>query len=483
MTNYAWAEPYSITRLDHSPGIFFERIGRMKFFNDEYNLITFISLNNLDREFEMVSRYLNYTQSICAEKHSSSEKSITFSLCANELNVIEKQVNTISVEKDDLFSLLAHRSKRGLINGIGTGIKWLFGNPDADDASYFNEQINKLSREEDGVLNVVRDQSQIVTTTIRSFNETISRLNQNEMTLKDNIEVIKTAIRKSLDFNSLHHKDFIQILDEHFSLLSYLTLKLQNELSVLTEAVLFARTGVLHPKILSPKQMLDELQNATQQIPESLRFPFPLIKESTSLILNVIQLSVCFIDNKLMFMIHIPLVVPMEFEYFAVTPLPVKLQNNTFVFIKPNQPYFSVAISRNQFSHLDEIELNKCYKLTHQDIVCKNNNLFSIANIAESCEAQLYFSPQTLPQACDVRIINFHVTIWKKFKYANKWLFVAPSTEAITIGCGKAGAFDLIINGTGVLEVYPPCVVYTKHFVLTPVSFSMQLFREILYHS
>uniref|UniRef100_A0A146KU86 Envelope fusion protein n=1 Tax=Lygus hesperus TaxID=30085 RepID=A0A146KU86_LYGHE len=216
---------------------------------------------------------------------------------------------------------------------------------------------------------------------------------------------------------------------------------------------------------------LDELQNATQQIPESLRFPFPLIKESTSLILNVIQLSVCFIDNKLMFMIHIPLVVPMEFEYFAVTPLPVKLQNNTFVFIKPNQPYFSVAISRNQFSHLDEIELNKCYKLTHQDIVCKNNNLFSIANIAESCEAQLYFSPQTLPQACDVRIINFHVTIWKKFKYANKWLFVAPSTEAITIGCGKAGAFDLIINGTGVLEVYPPCVVYTKHFVLNPRKF------------
>ncbi|KAL7297109.1 hypothetical protein TKK_0009531 [Trichogramma kaykai] len=41
------------------------------------------------------------------------------------------------------------RFKRGLINGVGTAIKYVFGNPDADDLDRINDHIQNL--EKDGI--------------------------------------------------------------------------------------------------------------------------------------------------------------------------------------------------------------------------------------------------------------------------------------------------------------------------------------------
>lgn len=66
----------------------------------------------------------------------------------NKLNIeinhpiLQKQYNNYLEDIKNQFSIISHdRTKRGLINGLGTIIKFITGNPDNDDLNLINESI------------------------------------------------------------------------------------------------------------------------------------------------------------------------------------------------------------------------------------------------------------------------------------------------------------------------------------------------------
>ena len=62
-----------------------------------------------------------------------------------------------------------YRNKRGLINGVGTLWKTISGNLDASDGEYFNDCIEKVSRDEKHIETLMKNQISVTTSVIKAL--------------------------------------------------------------------------------------------------------------------------------------------------------------------------------------------------------------------------------------------------------------------------------------------------------------------------
>lgn len=173
-----------MTYYDHNPGIHFENLGQLQIFNNKCKLITFVDLDNLSDKVMSLSNYYKVTIELCDHNNAQyhyyicnlflSSSKYTFEKIKTELNVLHELVGHNIVNK----------IKRGWFNIIGKATKVLFGTLDADDARYYDSKISEFTKDETSALNLLKEQSKIVQSTLLNFNNTIGTLDFNENLLK-----------------------------------------------------------------------------------------------------------------------------------------------------------------------------------------------------------------------------------------------------------------------------------------------------------
>jgi hypothetical protein len=93
------------------------------------------------------------------------------------------------------------RSKRGILNDLGSIWKTLTGNLDASDGEYYDQCMDKLEKDDSEIQSVIKEHIQITTSTIRNFNYTIQKLEIDEKTFNDDLKFIGDEINKIEDNN------------------------------------------------------------------------------------------------------------------------------------------------------------------------------------------------------------------------------------------------------------------------------------------
>lgn len=61
--------------------------------------------------------------------------------------------------------------------------------------------------------------------------------------------------------------EFKQELDEHIEFLTLVTTELSNGYSTVINAILFVKSNILHPQILTPEQFITELRSTVRYLP------------------------------------------------------------------------------------------------------------------------------------------------------------------------------------------------------------------------
>ena len=133
----------------------------------------------------------------------------------------------------------------------------LYGTPDADDAQYYTDSINTLLNDNRQTQTLLKSQIQMISSTIRNFNNSVNFLKLNENKLNKNILLINelsTTTNRKIDELKLEN-----IITQHIMTLSLYANKLANEYDVYINALNLGRHGILSPQILTPKILLDEL--------------------------------------------------------------------------------------------------------------------------------------------------------------------------------------------------------------------------------
>lgn len=70
---------------------------------------------------------------------------------------------------------------------------------DEDDAKYFDLKITQFSKDENSVLDLLKEQTKIIQSTLINFNNTIGTLDFNENILKSNVKKLFNELNKEKD--------------------------------------------------------------------------------------------------------------------------------------------------------------------------------------------------------------------------------------------------------------------------------------------
>lgn len=265
------------------------------------------------------------------------------------------------------------RNRRGLINGLGTIIKAITGNMDANDAKKLNDEIETIMLNEKTLQIEINRQTQINGKMIERFGNVTKHINSQQVLIKKYLEDFQDQLRNKIrsENSALRLIQFLNQINYNIDLLNM-------HLTGIAEAVTLARLNIISKHILSPQELSElylffEKQSVNIKTDEN--------------IYEFLGLQAYFNDTNIIFNIRIPVIPKDSYSLFHIIPLPIHnnkiIKSKPYVLINPNYIQFLDAKCNN-------IERTfYCHETFHREET-KNSRCIGnlITNKPASCELQ-----------------------------------------------------------------------------------------------
>lgn len=181
-------QPYDIYEFNHNPGLHFEKIGRLHHTKGTWKLVIKINLEELTQRYGQIEEYVQQHQLKCDTlkfyEQNQEDACISFeSIAKRQAEYLKNLMTQIqTVYKPPI------NKRRGIINGIGSIAKTLFGTIDADDEEQINKQLELLKNNQQTTQHAIKNQLKVINTTIAHI-ETLEKIVQrNEKLLQRQIQ-------------------------------------------------------------------------------------------------------------------------------------------------------------------------------------------------------------------------------------------------------------------------------------------------------
>lgn len=384
-------------------------------------------------------------------------------------------------EYEHFKTIISHSiKKRSLFNFVGSIFKTAFGTLDEDDADYYNNVINTINTDEKELVNIIKQQAQVVQSTISNFNNSVTNLERNRKIFDENFQKLNNVTKK-LERNYFD-LSFKQLIDEHFSLLILMINEFQHEISLLINSILFAKSNQIHPIVINSIQFINELKKISPQL--SLIFPVPLEIENAETLMQIASIKTFMKDNKIIYVISNPLIERTPFFLYNLIASPIKKTNSDYIFVLPSVKY--LAIDELKANYFSLQSLDECHLLTKNNLLCNKNEPIYSTHVRPICETELFFSSNNLSKECKYHVVSNPPEIWKKLINKNRWMYILPKETDVTINCKKQESTvfllqHIILANIGILELGENCKLYTSSTTLiTETSYIQSEFNAFI---
>lgn len=453
-----------IEPISHSPGIYFDPATVAYFYNDYWNVITHVELINIKPYLKKIENTIQSISNFCEKVQNLAIVNID---CKDIINPLEILITANNLKYDSLYHLVSvnspDRFKRALEFG-GEILKFFFGTLDADDARKYDDAISACQQDESQIYSLMKDNIQVVQSTINNFNVSIQKLNNNEVRLNKQIEKLNSILSEN---SKLHSKLLnTEKINSIFNIIEGSLLSVSNILDTILNSILFAKVNVLHPYVLTPTKLYEELSNSVQS-KRYTEFPISLSLQNIHTIIDLSKLTSYYYNNKLVFVIQIPLINPIKFDVYKILPLPTPQElkhYQTYVLIQSPKLYIAVTDDRLSYALLDSISecniVNKDYK------ICPMPSVLSTIN-NPTCETKLLTEVNlALPDVCDSKVIYGNIDLWQKLNNG-KHIYVQSKPNKLTMKCSNE-ITDYTLQGTGILTIDEDCIAYFQTLQFYP---------------
>lgn len=388
--------------------------------------------------------------------------------CKNQLSYVKTKVKIIR----ETYKIIAHqinisRKKRGLINGIGTAIKWLAGNPDAEDAQFYSDAINSIMNNEKQTKVLMQQQVSILSSTISNFNNSFFKMNENIGVLNKNLKEFNHFAR---DLNNIQHAYEIESqISNHLILLIEMTDEILFNLQNYVNDVSLIQHGIINYRLLPPEALYQELS----KISINISLPIPLNIENIYYYYRIMNLKSFIKDNLLTIALEIPIASSQSLDLYHMfsLPHPHNEDNSLFSYIEPSKSYLLISPLRTIYLLADKLE--NCMEYHPREWICKEMPTLKKAD--SSCEVQLLMKiTNEIPSSCIKRSFIADVEIWHKMD-ENEWLYSLSNPTRISIICDEESLKQEILERIGILKLKPHCKAFTDRTSLEASSVMMSL--------
>lgn len=318
-------------------------LGTTYLIESKHTFIHYINITTLDLQLQNIEHFSYKLKNIFKIANSSKERKSRETTFYDKFNQAEYFLSTVRSKFNNIIS--KRREKRALIKAVGIATKWLFGTMDEDDQINYDKKISELQSNQKTIARELNLQTSLSHKLIDHYNDTITKIYENQELIKNKINEISNKV-KNVD-NLLFHVSSANAFDR----LILNCQSLINFLDNLEDAILFAHLGILHNSVINLSQLLEITDHL-----RSIYGPNKIVNFNNDY--NYYQLAAIQVridKSKIIFAIHMPILVSTTFRTFHLIPLPY---NNSIIL--PNKPYLILGTNFHQF------EENLCQKLEDQ---------------------------------------------------------------------------------------------------------------------
>lgn len=454
-----------IEKISESSGLFYELSGILRIYPLKWKVVSYVNVEPTSTLWQSTKKQVKTMKRFCS--NYESEKWYHHTDCEALGEYTQKKVQYVNNLKNLVQEYMENkelheskRKRRGIINFVGEIFNILFGTMSHSDAKKYNEQISKLEQEQIEFLHLAKDQMTVIKSAIRSVNQTIVEVSQNEVALKRGLKTIATDLQNITNELSKEVR-MVNYINENVRLILRGLEECQSEYTTLLEAFVHAAQGIMQPQLITTEKIKEVMMKS--ELPAGMDFPnFPL-----SQLLKLITPHTYFHNYYLVYVLDIPILSSKHYQLYHMTPAPTLKIGQTFVFIHPQKEYIFTDPLRQQFGKMSREDLKECFQLHELLHVC--NSKFPLTHYSDNtkdCEAALLHpSTRIIPESCDKRLIILHDTYWIPLMFGNEWIFSSPVAETVAAICDQKQT-KLEIQGTGILKLSPGCTAYTNHVTL-----------------
>lgn len=435
-------------------------MGILRVSNNYLHVLVPIDIGYIKPHIQNIRTALGGARTLC-QQHD-----LNVSKCHNFLQPLTSRLEGILRDYDSISHLIPERNKRSAwFPGFGTLFKHLIGTMDENDSFRYNAAIQHLESNDKKLSSLIKDNILMTNTALRNYNDTLKLISINEARMGNAIENLSTVLN---NITNLPKELYVESkMNEIYNELSSSLLTLSFKLDDIVNAIMFTKSHSIHPSILTPKQLYDELTHSIKDLNKDNELPISLSLDNIHSLSDVSQLSCYFINNKIVFVIKIPLVYKSEYLVYKSIPVPIPHDvehPNSYAMIIPRCNH--IAVSRDKLTYVCLTDLSTCSEITNSIYICNNVDTYSVQD-APICETELLCKiVNTLPQQCDTRIIHGHIDTWQEL-VGNKWLFVKSVPTKLTLECdSQVSEYKLL--GTGIFNLKPDCKAYCRNKEFTP---------------
>lgn len=384
----------TINTFQTNPGIFFEKIGTANLIKDDWNIISYFDMTNFKTELDGYKTYLEELQYTCDQISKFDPQ------CKQLVLTFSEEIKDLSDRQEQIFTTTI-RNKRGLIDGVGKLSKFMFGTLDAEDAKYYDEEIKKLSKNDQHILNLIKNQTLIVDSTVKILKNTESQNSFKFDSLSKKLESVANSISRA-DEHSNGNTLATQLNSIMISV-SIMMGKLAKTQEAILDLVEGIKNGRPSPLIISAKSLEEQLNTIRKGLPNHLTLPIADGKNPTARTIKISHVSAQIHESRLIIKISVPIVSREIFTIRRLIPVPT-LRDDHYVYIQPSFQYLAVDLPKEHYYVMSGDEFTKCLNIKEDRFICAQNHpVFNAHGENMVCEIELLKHTQTLPEDCQVR--------------------------------------------------------------------------------
>ncbi|XP_074034382.1 uncharacterized protein [Leptinotarsa decemlineata] len=423
-----------IQNLKTNPGLLPLKMGQAKIKTSTHDFIHYYDLQPIHEEiFAIESQY----DAVSTAIRNGLSDPYFFNL-QNFDQGLKYQLKTAKEKLQTLYPL--SRSKRGLIDGLGSVIKAISGNLDQEDARKYENAIASLENNQRNIISHVNQHISLNTRRMKSYNETISLLTHNQDTISIEVKRIETDLNRLVfDFN--HYLETRNVLDQ-INLILQVILQTLNDLEM---AVSLARINTVHNSVLKSEDLSWIVRTLLTYHSENQLLYNQ--EDDIHKYYDVTKIDAYYTDHKIVFILHVPLIFPDTFTYFHLFPIPT--QNSTIII--PPTPYLTVSPYLYQYLNLP------CERIG-LDYLCEENFLQDTGRSPDCVTQMLEITDEEA--RCEHVPVSMNATLILEMSEAH-YIGIFPQATKISTHCSSTKV--MVLEGVHLIKLPPGCEFKTNN--------------------
>jgi hypothetical protein len=366
-------------------------------------------------------------------------------------------------------------NKRGLINILGYGLKYLFGTADADDVKRLTKVCDDLHEFKAKIIHAAEQQLTYIRTLDEVTKQNVRNTAELTRVLRDSIRNVslklnhveadlldsQEAINKQVKYSAAIREIEMAILELRFSIT-----QMQESLDVTSNRKL---SSVL----INPSNLSEILQQVSSQLPAGLSMLTGLTIEDMYVYYTIATVHAVATSKSTRLFVDVPLKAANRYyELYQIHSLPFfHKEIEKLVMIDEAFTYLAVAESRQFFAVIPTYMLSKCtqdlYTVCPADIVLKSAG-------EPSCLTALFFGKTGVALTKCKRLVLHKPfePVWVRLPDSSYWIYSLNTPQRVTVQCQEIGSppkaemnQQILLSGTAILPNFSSCYIYIYIYI------------------